>query len=180
MSFRPNSWNRDIYPQDNFWLKKWTMWWDLVMLPYLRGLGVLHNEFEWLKWPYDEGLMNSWRLRPCSWFLSKFLWCPWIRHLGISQCIPVTQKLVNVMPPLNVAPMAWHWMNLHWFLNREAHLNTKWGVHQLQWSFFDFAHCEQWLYGDECTFAERRSTFIFVLYGRYHIKNTSIPPNQTN
>jgi hypothetical protein len=43
------------------------------MLPHLRGLGVLCDEVRVVKMgTVDEELMNSWRLRLCSWFLSNF------------------------------------------------------------------------------------------------------------
>ena len=56
-----------------FYIKKQTVQWGLVTLPNFCGLGVLHNEVQVVKMSaVDEELMNSWRLRPCSWVSSNF------------------------------------------------------------------------------------------------------------
>ena len=44
-------------PTRQFLIRKQTVRWDLVALPHSRGLGVLRDEFGWLKWAWT---MKSW------------------------------------------------------------------------------------------------------------------------
>jgi hypothetical protein len=54
----------------------------------------------------DEELMNSWRLRPCSWYSSNF--CDAREHViwGYLNVPPRHKKSANVTPQLKVAPVA--------------------------------------------------------------------------
>ena len=124
-------------PWQWFSLKEPTVWRVLVTLPRLLGVGVLCDEDRVVNMgPSDEDLMNSSLLRQCSWLSSLFCNARGPVIWGYLDVPPGYKNSANVMPQLKVAPVVWHWWNLHWCQTRGVHLNTKWGVHQLQRSFF--------------------------------------------
>jgi hypothetical protein len=99
-------------------------------VPRLCDVGVLYVEL-WVVYMgvRHEKWMESYFIGKCSWL--------WMNvDNGGGQCTPTIQKTANVMPHLKVAPVVYHLHNLYWFVPEGAHLNTKWGVLQLQCSFF--------------------------------------------
>ena len=136
------------------------------MLPYLHGLGVLQDEVRVVNMgAVDEKLMNSWRLWPCSWFSSNV----YDAHEYIYGDILMSHDTKNGQCHATTSCCP-HGMTL-----AEFALVSKWrsifdytvgGSINYSALFFDLAHHARWLFGDECTFAESRSTFDFVLYSR--------------
>ena len=163
----PESLQSRYLPTRQFFIRKQTVQWDLVVLPHSRGLGVLRDEFRWLKWART---MKSW------WIHGD---CDHVHGICPMFVMPVNTLFEDIsMYPHDTKnrPMSCHnlrlppWHNIHRICIRvqlEEHLWIQsGGVHQLYCSFFYLTHRARWLFGNEGTFAESRSTCKFVHYSR--------------
>ena len=93
----------------------------------------------------------------------NFLRCLWTCYFEISQCTPITHTHEQGHAT-TCCPRGITFTEFALVSKGGVHLNAKWGAPSITGLFFyDMKHPAKWMFGDEFTFAESRSTYGFVL-----------------